>query len=219
MPGLNPPPGSAGECTAFAALQARLPALFRNVFSDPAAPRTVVVVPGLSMDGEVLSKVVGGRHYEERQLAMLMLLRLPNTRLVFVSSTRIEPSIIDYHLGLLQDVPVEDARRRLVLLSAADASPQTLTQKILDRPRLLERIRAGVGDPALAHLTCFNVTPLRAHARGAARHPAVRLRPRADGTRRQERQPPGVPRRGHRAAGRQRGPARRAAISLRRSRP
>jgi len=153
-----PAPGSAEECAAFAALQARLPALFRRVFADPAAPRTVVVVPGLSMDADVLSKVVGGRHYEERQLAMLMLLRLPATRLVFVSSTRIEPSIIDYHLGLLQDVPVEDARRRLVLLSAADASPQTLTQKILDRPRLLERIRAAMGDPALAHLTCFNVT-------------------------------------------------------------
>ena len=156
---MNPSPGSAGECAAFAALQARLPQLFRNVFSDPAAPRTVVVVPGLSMDGEVLSKVVGGRHYEERQLAMLMLLRLPNTRLVFVSSTRIEPSIIDYHLGLLQDVATEDARRRLVLLAAADASPQTLTQKILDRPRLLERIRAAMGDPMLAHLTCFNATP------------------------------------------------------------
>jgi hypothetical protein len=146
-------------CAAFAALQARLPVLFGNVFSDPVAPRTVVVVPGLSMDDEVLAKVVGGRHYEERQLAMLMLLRLPNTRLVFVSSTRIEPSIIDYHLGLLQDVAIDDARRRLVLLSAADASPQTLTQKILDRPRLLERIRAGIGDPLLAHLTCFNVTP------------------------------------------------------------
>ncbi len=159
MPGMIPAPDSAEERAAFAALQARLPELFRRVFADPTAPRTVVVVPGLSMDGDVLSKVVGGRHYEERQLAMLMLLRLPATRLVFVSSTRIEPSIIDYHLGLLQDVPVEEARRRLTLLSAADASPQTLTQKILDRPRLLERIRAAMGDPALAHLTCFNVTP------------------------------------------------------------
>jgi len=159
VPGLNPPPGSAEECAVFAALQARLPGLFRRVFADPAAPRTVVVVPGLSMDGDVLAKVVGGRHYEERQLAMLMLLRLPNTHLVFASSTRIEPPIIDYHLGLLQDVASEDARRRLVLLAAADASPQTLTQKILDRPRLLERIRAAMGDPTVAHLTCFNVTP------------------------------------------------------------
>jgi hypothetical protein len=89
---------------------------------------------------------------------MLMWLRLPNTRLVFVSSTRIEPAIIDYHLGLLHDVPVEDARRRLALFAAGDASPRTLTHKILDRPRLLERIREAIGDPRLAHLTCFNAT-------------------------------------------------------------
>jgi hypothetical protein len=159
VPELNAPPGSSDERLAFAALQARLPALFRAVFSDPAAPRTVVVVPGLSMDGEALAKVVGGRHYEERQLAMLMLLRLPNTRLVYVSSTRIEPAIIDYHLGLLPGVDPQDARGRLTLLTASDASPETLTQKILDRPRLLGRIRTAIGDPALAHLSCFNVTP------------------------------------------------------------
>ena len=159
MPALTPAPGSAEERAAFTALQARLPGLFRTVFGDPAAPRTVVVVPGLSMDGDVLAKVVGGRHYEERQLAMLMLLRLPNTRVVYASSTRIAPPVIDYHLGLLAGVPPGDARRRLVLLAADDASPQTLTQKILDRPRLLERMRAAIGDPALAHLSCFNVTP------------------------------------------------------------
>ena len=160
MPGLTPSPGSAAEVTAFAALQARLPRLFRQVFGDPFAPRTVVVVPGLSMDPEVLAKVVGCLHYEERQLAMLMLLRLPQTRLVFVSSTPIEPAIVDYHLRLLEDVPLEDARRRLVLLSASDASAVSLTQKILDRPRLLARLRAAIGDPQLAHLSVFNATPL-----------------------------------------------------------
>jgi len=155
-----PAPGSDAEIAAFAALQARLPQLFRQVFADPRAPRTVVVVPGLSMDAEVLAKVVGCLHYEERQLAMLMLLRLPNTRLVFASSTPIEPAIIDYHLRLLSDVPLEDARRRLVLLSASDASAQSLTQKILERPRMLERIRAAMGDPLFAHLSVFNSTPL-----------------------------------------------------------
>jgi hypothetical protein len=159
MPALSLSPGSAEELAAFTALQARLPGLFRRVFADPAAPRTVVVVPGLSMDAEVLAKVVGAPHYEERQLSMLMLLRLPNTRIVFVTSTPIDPAIIDYHLGLLPGVPREDARRRLVLLTAGDASPQTLTQKILDRPRLLGRIRAAMGDPGLAHLSCFNATP------------------------------------------------------------
>jgi hypothetical protein len=111
------------------------------------------------MDAEVLAKVVGGRHYEERQLAMLMLLRLPSTRIVYVSSTRLEPCIVDYHLGLLPDADHDEACSRLTLFSAGDASPESLTQKILDRPRLLGRIRAAIGDPALAHLTCFNVTP------------------------------------------------------------
>jgi hypothetical protein len=151
-------PGSPEELAAFAALQSRLPALFRKVFADPREPRTVVVVPGLSMDGEVLGKVVGGLHYEERQLAMLMLLRLPNTRLVFVSSTPIEPPIIEYYLSLLPDVSRDDAQRRLVLFSASDGSPQTLTQKILERPRLLARIRAAIGDPSRAHLSVFNST-------------------------------------------------------------
>jgi PGM1 C-terminal domain len=151
--------GSAAELAAFATLQSRLPELFRRVFADPLEPRTVVVVPGLTMDAEVLAKVVGGLHYEERQLAMLMLLRLPNTRVVFVSSSPIDASIIDYHLGLLGDVPAADARRRLVLLSTGDASPRTLTQKILERPRLLARIRRAMGDPARAHLSVFNATP------------------------------------------------------------
>jgi hypothetical protein len=155
----SPAPGGPEELAAFVALQSRLPALFRRVFADPREPRTVVIVPGLSMDGEVLARIAGGLHYEERQLAMLMLLRLPNTRLVFVSSTPIEPAIIEYYLGLLPRVSRDDARRRLVLLSADDASPETLTQKILERPRLLERVRAAIGDPAVAHLTVFNSTP------------------------------------------------------------
>ncbi len=151
-------PGSVEERAAFAALQSRLPGLFRRVFADPLAPRTVVIVPGLSVDPDVLATVTGGLHYEERQLAMLMLLRLPNTRVVFVSSTPVEAAIVDYYLDLLTGVPRAAARERLVMLSASDASPVSLTRKILDRPRLLQRIRDAAGDPADAHLSCFNVT-------------------------------------------------------------
>ena len=155
-----PAPGSAEELAAYERLQARLPDLFRRVFADPLEPRTVVIVPGLTMDQDVLAKVLGGLHYEERQLAMLMLLRMPTTRVVFVSSTPIERTIVDYYLGLLPGIARDEARQRLVLLSASDASAATLTQKILERPRLLERIRDAMGDPALAHLSCFNVTAL-----------------------------------------------------------
>ncbi len=144
----------------FAALQSRLRPLFERVSHDRLAPRTVVVVPGLSLDPEVLARVGGARHYEERQLSMLMLLRLPRTRVVFVTSTPIAPSVIDYYLNLLSGIPSTHARRRLTLLSTDDASARSLTQKILERPRLLARLRAAIGDPELAHLSVFNATAL-----------------------------------------------------------
>lgn len=146
------------EARRYAALQAGLAPLFERVFADPAAPRTVVVVPGLSLDQELISRIDGVRYYEERQLTMLMLLRMPATRIVFVSSTPIDPVVVDYHLNLLPGVPHAHASRRLTMLSASDASPVTLTRKILERPRLQARIRAAVGDAALAHLSCFNAT-------------------------------------------------------------
>ena len=160
MPGLTPAPGSDAELAQFAALQQRLPPLFRQVFADSLAPRTVVVVPGLSVDCEVLAKVSGCQHYEERQLSMLTLLHLPNTRIVFVSGVAIDPAIVDYYLRLLPGVGEADARRRLVMLCTSDGSAQSLTQKILDRPRLLARIRTAMGDPQLAHLSVFNSTAL-----------------------------------------------------------
>jgi hypothetical protein len=48
----------------------------------------------------------------------------------------------------------------LVLLSTHDSSPLPLTYKILERPRLLERISNAVRDPSKALMTCFNVTVL-----------------------------------------------------------
>ncbi len=155
-----PEPGSAAELQTYAELQKRLPGLFTEIFEDRRAARTVVVVPGLSMDREVLSRISGVQHYEERQLSMLLLLRLPNTRLVFVTSQPLHPMVVDYYLQMLPGVPTAHARARLTLLSAYDGSPVSLSQKILDRPRLLERLRQATGDLALAHLSVFNATPL-----------------------------------------------------------
>src|SRR5918995_6620513 len=79
-------PGSAEELRRFARIQERLAPLFRRVFPYPRAPRTVVVVPSLSLDPEELAKISGVHHYEERMLCMLMLLRMPRTHMVFVTS-------------------------------------------------------------------------------------------------------------------------------------
>jgi hypothetical protein len=155
-----PEPGSAEELRRFARIQERLAPLAQRNISDPRAPQTVVVVPSLSLDAEELAKISGVHHYEERLLCMLMLLRKPRTHLVFVTSQPIATAIVDYFLHLLPGVPLRHARARLTLLSCHDASDEPLTKKILERPRLIERIRAAIADPAAAHLTCFNSTAL-----------------------------------------------------------
>jgi hypothetical protein len=155
-----PEPGSAEELRRFAQIQERLAPLARRVISDPRAPQSVVVVPSLTLDAEELAKISGVHHYEERLLCMLMLLRMPRTRLVFVTSQPIATAIIDYFLHLLPGVPLRHARRRLTLLSCHDASDEPLTKKILERPRLIERIREAIPDPGAAHMTCFNSTAL-----------------------------------------------------------
>ena len=154
-----PAPGSAEELARFAVLQKRLVPLFRRVFSDPRAPRTVLVNPSLSLDLEVIANITGLPHYEERLLCMLLLLRLPRTRIVYITSMPVDPAIIDYYLHLLPGIPGIHARKRLTMLSCHDGSTQeSLTEKLLTRPRLLERLRGAIGDPEIAHMTCFNAT-------------------------------------------------------------
>ncbi len=151
--------GSAEELLRFEAIQARLPDLFGSIFPDPKAPRTVLVNPSLSLDAEVLANISGLPHYEERLLCMLLLLRLPRTRVIYVTSTQVNPSIVDYYLHLLPGIPGVHARNRLTMLSCHDASTQeSLTEKLLARPRMLERLREAIGDPSIAHMTCFNAT-------------------------------------------------------------
>ena len=154
------PAGAREEIASFTALQARLPGMFETVFPDPLAERTVVVVPSLSMDPDVLAKVAGVHHYEERMLCMLLLLRLPRTRIVYLTSQPMSEVVVDYFLNLLPGVPTRHARRRLALLSCHDSRLVPLTEKILERPRLLERIRAAIPDAAIAHMSCFTVSAL-----------------------------------------------------------
>ncbi len=157
---MTPLPGSSEEFAVFERLQGTLAPMFRNLFADDAAPRTVVVVPSLSLDVGELMKLTGVNHYEERMLCLLMLLQLPRTRVVYLTSEPIHPTIIDYYLHLLPGIPGRHARERLTLLNCDDGSMAPLTEKLLARPRLLQRIREVVGDPSAAHITCFNASGL-----------------------------------------------------------
>ncbi|MFI5135717.1 MAG: peptide ligase PGM1-related protein, partial [Chitinophagales bacterium] len=116
--------------------------------------------PSLSMDGELLERVSGFVHYEERLLSLLMLLRMPRTHVVYVTSIPIDPVIVDYYLHLLPGITGNHARQRLTMLSCFDSSSKPLSQKILDRPRLMERIRYCVPTHNMAHITAFNTTKI-----------------------------------------------------------
>jgi hypothetical protein len=153
-------PITANELATFAGLQSQFSRSFSALFDDPKVPRTVLIVPSLSLDQQVLAKISGVHHYEERMLCLLLLLRMPRTRVIYVTSTVISETIIDYYLHLLPGVPGVHARRRLTLISCNDASPTALTRKILERPRVLDRIREAIPDLASAHMTCFTVTEL-----------------------------------------------------------
>ena len=119
---------------------------------------TSVVVPSLSFRQDELAKITAAPFYEERLLFTLMRLRDPRARVLYLTSQPIHPQIVDYYLQLLVGVPAGHARDRLLLLCAYDASPRSLTEKLLERPRLLARIRRWVGDPGQAYLTCFMAT-------------------------------------------------------------
>lgn len=158
-PSVWPEPGSKAECTAFEHLSQRVQDLYHKLATDVRLPQVLVIVPSLSMDARELQKLDGFYHYEERMLVNLILLHQPRTKVVYVSSQRIDPVVVDYYLSLLPTIPSSHARKRLIMLDCDDRSLQSLTQKILARPRLIERIRHEVMGFEHAHMICFNSTP------------------------------------------------------------
>src|SRR5258708_21356567 len=97
---------------------------------------------------------------EERALFLLLLLRQPRLRMIYVTSQPVSESIIEYYLGLLPGVIPSHARARLTLIPVGDASATPLSAKLLARPRLLREIRSLIPNAARSHLIPYNTTPL-----------------------------------------------------------
>jgi len=148
------------ELQAFNRLKPRLSEVWDAIVRHDAEPYTSVVVPSMTLDQEELVKLSGASFYEERLLFLLIRLRNPRARMVFVTSQPVHPHILEYYFGMLAGVPAHHARARVTMLCAYDSSPRSLTEKILERPRLIQRIRAAIPDKSRAYLTVFNSTPL-----------------------------------------------------------
>ena len=150
---------TGGQAASFDELQRKLVPLWQSIQTMTQDEQTIVVVPSMTLDDPGWPSSVL-QAYEERFLFLLLLLRQPRARLVYVTSTAVNPSVVDYYLDLLPGVIPSHARRRLFLVSPLDGSGRPLSEKLLERPRLLGRIRELILDPDRAHLVPFNTTEL-----------------------------------------------------------
>jgi hypothetical protein len=145
---------------AFRLLQQKLLPIWTSIRENDSFSHTSVIVPSLSVDQEELSKVQGASFYEERLLFALIRLRNPNARLIYITSQPVHQDVVDYYLQLLVGVPAAHARRRLQMLCLYDGSSRPLTEKVLERPRVLARLREWISEHEPAYLTCYNTTML-----------------------------------------------------------
>ena len=145
--------------TRFKQLQAQLCDRWQSIEQLNRGDVDILVVPSLSLTTRELQKVQGFHHYEERNLYSLIRLRNPRTRLIYITSHSLHPSIIDYYLQLLPGIPFSHARERLLMFCTYDDSTKSLTEMVLDRPRLIDRIREALRLER-SYMVCFNSTPL-----------------------------------------------------------
>jgi len=101
-----------------------------------------LVLPSISFAVAELQKIVAVQHYEERMLFLLLMLRHPEVRLVYLTSSVVDPAIVDYYLRFLPDA--EDARARLTMLDVGDPTVGSLSEKILARPEMVAELRSLV---------------------------------------------------------------------------
>jgi hypothetical protein len=129
----------------------------------PAAPSEleegfVAVLPSISFPSEELRKIVAIQHYEERLLCLLLLLKNPRLRMLFITSMRVPEPIVDYYLGFLDDP--RSAADRLFVLSLGDPAPRPLTEKVLEDPYAAKRIKELAAGSEHSCILPFNVTQL-----------------------------------------------------------
>jgi hypothetical protein len=142
----------------FESLQKKLVPLWKTIDHISQDEQTIVIVPSISIEVPIPGPLL--QAYEERFLFLLLLLRQPRARIVYVTSQAIPWDIVDYYLHLLPGVIFSHAKKRLFMLSPLDGSSRPLSLKILERPRFIRQIRSHIINPDRAHLVPFMTTIL-----------------------------------------------------------
>jgi hypothetical protein len=142
----------------FDRLQAKLTPLWNSMRTMTQDEQTIVVIPSINTDARVSG--VRQQALEERFLFLLLLLRQPRARLIYVTSLEIHQEVVDYYLDLLPGVFSGHAKKRLFLVSPLDGTQGPLSRKLLERPRLIDHIKSLIPDPGRAHMVPYNTTEM-----------------------------------------------------------
>ncbi len=153
-----PDPHAAASLSGWAGLQHDLARRLGSRSVSDMDTGTIVVIPSITFPVAELDKITGAQRYEERTLFMALLLGRPALRMVYVTSLPIDPATVDYYLRFVPDP--HGARERLHLVTLDDSSGPPLSEKLLSRPDVLDRVRVLAGDPADACVLTFNVNPV-----------------------------------------------------------
>lgn len=150
--------GEDARSERFAALQERLPAVW-DAIGRNLPGESIVVLPSVAPD----PSEEGGawvQALEERMLFLLLLLRQPRLRVIYVTGRPVPEAIVEYYLALMPGVIPSQARRRLRMVATGDGSRRALAQKVVERPRVVEQLRELIPDPARCHLVPYASTEL-----------------------------------------------------------
>lgn len=164
---------------SFDDLQLTMPSVWESMRLD-MEDESVVVVPSISIERTTPGSGTIMQAMEERALFLLLLLRQPRLRMIYVTSQPVSESIIQYYLGLLPGVIPGHARARLTLAPVGDASAVPLSAKLLARPRFLREIRSLIPNPTRSHLIPYNTTPLERDVALSLRIPMYGADPRLE---------------------------------------
>jgi PGM1 C-terminal domain len=150
---------SGTDSARFAELQRRMVTV-HAAWRAGHGRRTMVVVPSRTID-KWHEPPAESRALEERLLCLLLMLRDPGLRIVYVTSLPLPPAIVGYYLSLLHPRAVRrSARERLTLVSVGDDSTRPLSEKLLERPRVLNEIRRAIPEREHCYFVPYATTDL-----------------------------------------------------------
>jgi len=142
----------------YAVLKRQLNLKRRIVRESYRGERTIIILSGLNFKKSELEKTPSLHLYEEKFLFFLLLLRFSRTKVIYVSSQKINPLYIDYYLGLITNDPkkIETMKKRLTMISLGNLSKTPVAAKLLQNKTKLKEIKTLISDPKSTFIQCYN---------------------------------------------------------------